>query len=589
MDCLKKSSLFSLPIFLLYFSIILSFNNGVNASHKVFPGLQSTSTVDVKNVHRTGYHFQPPNNWINDPNAPMYYNGVYHLFYQYNPYGSVWGNIVWAHSVSTDLINWIPLEPGIYPSEVFDKYGTWSGSATILPNNKPIILYTGIVDAKNTQVQNYAIPADISDPFLRKWIKPDNNPLIVADVSINKTQFRDPTTCWLGQDGYWRTLIGSVWEKKGLAILYKSRDFMKWTKVQDPLHSVDGTGNWECPDFFPVLLHGTNGLDASYNKKNIKHALKVSLDVTRFEYYTVGKYDTKKDRYIPDKTSIDGLNGLRLDYGNYYASKSFYDLRKNRRIMWGWANESDTVNDDVKKGWAGIQTIPRKLWLDPSGKQLVQWPVEELETLREQKVQLSNRKLNKGDKIEVKGITPAQADVEVTFSFSSLDKAEPFDPNWANLYAQDVCAIKGSTVQGGLGPFGLLTLASQNLEEYTPVFFRVFKAQNKYKVLMCSDASRSTLKNDKTMYKPSFAGYVDVDLTNKTLSLRSLIDHSVVESFGAGGKTCITSRVYPTLAIYDNAHLFVFNNGTETIKIKSLNAWTMGKPKMNWSFGHSSY
>nr|AEV46321.1 apoplastic invertase [Solanum tuberosum] len=589
MDCLKKSSLFSLPIFLLYFSIILSFNNGVNASHKVFPGLQSTSTVDVKNVHRTGYHFQPPKNWINDPNAPMYYNGVYHLFYQYNPYGSVWGNIVWAHSVSTDLINWIPLEPGIYPSEVFDKYGTWSGSATILPNNKPIILYTGIVDAKNTQVQNYAIPANISDPFLRKWIKPDNNPLIVADVSINKTQFRDPTTCWLGQDGYWRTLIGSVWGKQGLAILYKSKNFMKWTKIQHPLHSVDGTGNWECPDFFPVLLHGTNGLDASYNKKNIKHALKVSLDVTRFEYYTVGIYDTKKDRYIPDKTSIDGWKGLRLDYGNYYASKSFYDPSKNRRIMWGWANESDTVNDDVKKGWAGIQTIPRKLWLDPSGKQLVQWPVEELETLREQKVQLSNRKLKKGDKIEVKGITPAQADVEVTFSFSSLDKAEPFDPNWDNLYAQDVCAIKGSTVQGGLGPFGLLTLASQNLEEYTPVFFRVFKAQDKYKVLMCSDASRSTLKNDKTMYKPSFAGYVDVDLINKTLSLRSLIDHSVVESFGAGGKTCITSRVYPTLAIYDNAHLFVFNNGTETIKIKSLNAWTMGKPKMNWSFGHSSY
>ncbi|PHU05648.1 Beta-fructofuranosidase, insoluble isoenzyme CWINV2 [Capsicum chinense] len=106
---------------------------------------------------------------------------------------------------------------------------------------------------------------------------------------------------------------------------------------------------------------------------------------------------------------------------------------------------------------------------------------------------------------------------------------------------------------------------------------------------MCSDASRSTLENGKTMYKPSFAGYVDVELTNKTLSLRSLIDHSVVESFGAGGKTCITSRVYPTLAIYDNAHLFVFNNGTEAIKIETLNAWSMGKPKMNWSFGHSSY
>ncbi|MCD7471171.1 Invertase, partial [Datura stramonium] len=523
------------------------------------------------------------------PNGPMYYNGVYHLFYQYNPYGSVWGNIVWAHSVSMDLINWIPLEPAIYPSKEFDKYGTWSGSATILPGNKPIILYTGIIDANKTQVQNYAIPADLSDPFLRKWIKPDNNPLIVADITINKAQFRDPTTAWLGRDGYWRTLMGSVWGNKGLSILYKSRDFMKWTKVQHPLHSVDDTGNWECPDFFPVLLHGTNGLDASYNEKNIKHVLKVSLDVTRFEYYTIGTYDTEKDRYIPDNTSIDGWKGLRLDYGNYYASKSFYDPSKNRRIMWGWANESDTVNDDVKKGWAGIQTIPRKVWLDPSGKQLVQWPVEELEALRGKKVQIRNCKLNKGDKIEVKGITPAQADVEVTFSFSSLDKAEQFDPNWANLYAQDVCAIKGSTVQGGLGPFGLITLASKKLEEYTPIFFRVFKAQDKYKVLMCSDASRSTLENDKTMYKPSFAGYVDVDLTNKKLSLKSLIDHSVVESFGDGGKTCITSRVYPTLAIYDKAHLFVFNNGTEAVKVETLNAWSMGKPKMNWSFGHSSY
>lgn len=78
----------------------------------------------------------------------------------------------------------------------------------------------------------------------------------------------------------------------------------------------------------------------------------------------------------------------------------------------------------------------------------------------------------------------------MTFSFSSLDKAEPFDPKWADLYAQDVCAIKGSTSQGGLGPFGLATLASKKLEEYTPVFFTVFKAQKNYKVLMCSDARR---------------------------------------------------------------------------------------------------
>ena len=81
-----------------------------------------------------------------------------------------------------------------------------------------------------------------------------------------------------------------------------------------------------------------------------------------------------------------------------------------------------------------------------------------------------------------------QADVEVKFSFSSLDKAETYDPKWVD--AQDVCDKKGSRVQGGVGPFGLLTLASQNLEEFTPVFFRIFKNQNKHVILMCSDARR---------------------------------------------------------------------------------------------------
>ncbi|KAG8376746.1 hypothetical protein BUALT_Bualt09G0095800 [Buddleja alternifolia] len=516
----------------------------------------------------------------------MYYNGVYHLFYQYNPKGAVWGNIVWAHSVSTDLINWKKVEHAIYPSRPFDQFGCWSGSATVIPGKGPIILYTGIIDKNNTQVQNYAVPANLSDPYLRKWVKPDNNPLIVADPFVNKTAFRDPTTAWLGKDGHWRITIGGRRKHRGMSFLYRSRDFMHWTKVKHPLHSTAGTGNWECPDFFPVAVHGKNGLDTSGMGPNIKHVFKVSLDVTRYEYYTLGTYLADKDRYVPDKDMVDGWNGLRLDYGNFYASKSFFDPSKNRRIVWGWANESDSTDDDVKKGWAGIQLIPRTVTLDPNGKQLLQWPVQELESLRGKAVKMGKQKLEKGAKIEIKGITVAQADVDVSFSFDSLDKAEPFDPSWDRYDAQKLCSQKGSTVEGGLGPFGLLTLASQNLEEYTPVFFRVFKAQDKNIVLMCSDASRSTLsknikshvKDGKDAYRPSFAGFVDVDLTDKKLSLRSLIDNSVVESFGAGGKTCITSRVYPILATYNNAHLYAFNNGSETITINSLNAWSMNRP-----------
>ncbi|CAI9097695.1 OLC1v1034165C1 [Oldenlandia corymbosa var. corymbosa] len=569
-------------VLLLLLLFVLVCENGVEASHRVYYEYQSLSSTSssVKQQHRTAYHFQPPQHWINDPNGPMYYNGVYHLFYQYNPKGSVWGNIVWAHSVSTDLINWTPLDPAIFPSKPFDQYGCWSGSATVLPGNKPTILYTGIIDANNTQVQNYAVPANLSDPYLREWVKPDDNPLIVPQIGINKTAFRDPTTAWKGKDGHWRILVGGRRKHRGIAFLYRSRDFKKWVKAKHPLHTKAETGNWECPDFFPVPKIGLKGLDTSVMGTNVKHVLKVSLDVTRYEYYTIGTYDTKKDRYVPDKTLVDGWKGLRYDYGNFYASKTFFDPNKNRRILWGWANESDPVQDDIDKGWAGIQLIPRTITLDPNGKQLIQWPVEELERLRGQNVYMINQVLNKGDRVEVPVGTAAQADVEVTFNFPSLDSAEEFEPSWRKLDAQDVCSETGSTVEGGLGPFGLLTLASENLEEYTPVFFRVFKDGKKYVVLMCSDARRSSLKDG--MYNPSFAGFVDVDLSDKKLSLRSLVDHSVVESFGANGKTCITSRVYPTIAVGDNAHLYVFNNGTTSVTIETLDAWDMKRPdRMN--------
>ncbi|KAK7268022.1 hypothetical protein RIF29_20704 [Crotalaria pallida] len=561
------------PMFLTIFLALCSLciilrNNCVEAFHDIHPQLQSVSVHSVDTLYRTGFHFQPPRNWIN---GPMYYNGVYHLFYQFNPKGAVWGNIVWGHAVSIDLINWKVLEPALYPSKPFDKYGCWSGSTTILPGKGPVILYTGVIDKKSNEVQCYAIPKNASDPFLTKWSKPNTlNPIAFPD-GLNGSTFRDPTTAWRCKDGHWRMLVGGKREKRGMAYLYKSRDFLNWVRAKHPIHSATNTGNWECPDFYPVSLRGKIGLDTSMMGNNVKHVLKSSLDVTRYDYYTVGTYLWNKDKYIPDNTSEDGWGGLRYDYGNFYASKSFFDPSKNRRILWAWANESDTIKDDVKKGWAGIQAIPRTVWLDSNGRQLIQWPVEELNNLRQKVVKLKTQKLKKGDYTKVKGITAAQADVEVTFSFSSLSNAEPFDPRWVN--PQDLCSQKGSNIQGGVGPFGLLTLASEKLEEFTPVFFRIFKASNKHVVLMCSDARSSSLNNE--LYKPSFAGFVDVNLANKNLSLRSLIDHSVVENFGAGGKTNILSRVYPTLAIKNQAHLFVFNNGTEHITVDNLEAWSM--------------
>ncbi|KAI3995527.1 hypothetical protein MKX01_023272 [Papaver californicum] len=559
------------PLLLVLFCFHLLSAGGVQASE-----IQSMNKSNVWSLYRTGYHFQPQKNWMN---GPMYYNGIYHLFYQYNPEGAVWGNIAWGHSVSKDMINWLPLKLAIYPSAPFDINGCWSGSATILQGNKP-----------NRQVQNTAVPKNLSDPFLEEWTKPDYNPLIEPINGINAGLFRDPTTAWLGKDGYWRLVVGNESSNRtGMALLYKSKDFIKWIKVQYPLHSAQ-TGMWECPDFFPVSLTGKEGLDTSASGDRIKHVLKVSLGEKTADHYTVGHYLLSKDQYVPDNTSVDDSTGLRYDYGNFYASKSYFDASENRRILWGWVLESDTEEDDVVEGWAGIQSVPRTLWLDKNEKQLLQWPVEELKTLRMKEVAMENIPLTKGILSEVESqlhryanmknytsSNDSRADVEVTFHLPSLENAELFDPTWVD--AEELCGKKDATVQGEVGPFGLLALASKNLKEYTAVVFRVFKAQDKYIVLMCSGGVRSSLKPGVT--KRSYGAFVDADLGDGKLSLRSLIDNSVVESFASGGKTCITSRVYPTLALGKNAHLYAFNNGTEAVEIAELKAWSMRRATMN--------
>jgi beta-fructofuranosidase len=290
----------------------------------------------------------------------MYYKGRYHLFYQYNPKGAVWADIVWAHSVSRDLVNWEELEPAIRPSIKADQYGCWSGSATMLPDSTPVIMYTGIIlkiNDSNYQVQNLAYPRNKSDPLLREWIKPADNPVIVPEPGMNATLFRDPTTAWRA-NGLWHLVIGSrEGTTQGVAYLYRSHDFKQWTRVRRPLHSAP-TGMWECPDFYPVMVGGwKKGVDTSVSSSSqIKHVLKNSLDARRYDYYTVGSYDRRSEQYVPDNPEGDEHH-LRYDNGNFYASKTFYDPSKRRRILWGWANESDTVADDLAKGWAGIQVI----------------------------------------------------------------------------------------------------------------------------------------------------------------------------------------------------------------------------------------
>lgn len=285
----------------------------------------------------------------------MYYKGVYHFFYQYNPYGPLWGNISWGHAISYDLVNWVQLDVALIPNEPYDIKGCFSGSATILPNGAPAILYTG-VDANLHQLQNLAFPKNMSDPLLNEWVKSSVNPILSPPDGVDPSMYRDPSTGWMGPDGEWRIVIGGqIDHQSGSAILYKSKDFKTWIQSSSPLHFYNKTKMWECPDFYPVVVNGKNGLDTSVQGENIKHVLKASFN--NQDCYVLGKYDPKTDHYHVDVDFMDRKGSLMYDYGRFYASKSFYDGGKKRRIVWSWVNEGDSEADAINKGWSGLQVI----------------------------------------------------------------------------------------------------------------------------------------------------------------------------------------------------------------------------------------
>jgi len=336
---------------------------------------------------------------------------------------------------------------------------------------------------------------------------------------------------------------------------------------------------WECPDFFAVLPGNKGGLDLSAAiPTGAKHVLKVSLD--QCDKYMIGVYDLERDAFEPDAVLDDRRLWLKIDYGNYYASKSFFDSKKGRRIIWGWANESDSDADDVAKGWAGIYAMARTIWLDNDGKQLLQWPVEEVETLRRNEINHQGLELNKGDLFEIEGIDTAQADVEIDFELTSIDDAEPFDPSWL-VDPEKQCREAGASVHGGIGPFGLVVLASGDMKEHTDVHFRVYKSEQKYMILMCSDLGRSSVRPG--LYTPAYGGFFEFDLEKeKKISLRTLIDRSAVESFGGGGRLCIIARVYPVALLDDGGtHIYAFNNGSTTVRVPELKAWSMASAQVN--------
>lgn len=217
----------------------------------------AVATLDpTSQTYRPAIHYSPTHNWMNDPNGLVYYQGVYHLYYQYNPSGTRWGNMSWGHATSTDLLHWTeqPLAiPGDAASDIFsgsivvDKDNT-SGFGTA--ENPPLVAMYTAAYKTGEQVQALAYSTDAG----QTWTKYDGNP--VLDRESN--DFRDPHMFWYDggtpESSYWVVAIVEAVEHR--VLLYKSIDLMSWTFLSDfgPANATGGI--WECPDLFPLAVDG---------------------------------------------------------------------------------------------------------------------------------------------------------------------------------------------------------------------------------------------------------------------------------------------------------------------------------------------
>jgi levanase len=211
----------------------------------------TSESASYREPFRPQFHYTPAKNWMNDPNGLVYYKGEYHLFYQYNPFGSQWGHMSWGHAVSRDLVHWRELPVAIPEqgdemvfsgSAVVDKANT-SGLGT--RRNPPMVaIYTAA--KPGSQAQALAYSTDRGRTFKRY----EGNPVL----DIGSGEFRDPKVFWYAPEREWRMVVAKAVERK--IAIYRSPNLKDWTHLSDfgPANATGGV--WECPDLFPLAVDG---------------------------------------------------------------------------------------------------------------------------------------------------------------------------------------------------------------------------------------------------------------------------------------------------------------------------------------------
>lgn len=469
---------------------------GVPETALCWKELKLSGSFDMANREsfRPVYHHTPAYGWMNDPNGMFYKDGVYHLYFQYNPYGSVWGNMHWGHSTSTDLMHWKFEGCAIVP----DAWGAiFSGSCVVDHENTAgfgkeavVAFYTS---AKSTpwgdiQMQSMAYSLDNGKTFT----KYEGNPILTS----SEKDFRDPKVFWYAPGKHWVMILAVGQHME----IYSSVNLKEWKKESEfgAMQGAHG-GVWECPDLVEIPVEGT---------REKKWVLICNLNPGgpfggSAAQYFVGSFDGKKFvNESPTQTKW-------MDWGkDNYATVTWNNAPDGRCIALGWMSNWQYANNVPTRQYRSANTLARDLTLYREGQELYlkSTPSVEVKKARGKKVSIPSFKVSEKHEI-------------------------------VNLFEEKQGAYEVEIVIQNAGASKIAFSLLNDKGEKVSMYYDLNRKQ------FVMDRSESGTVDFSKDFPAVTVAPVNVD---KELTLRLFVDRSSIEAFGEDGKFVMTNLVFPS-------------------------------------------
>lgn len=494
---------------------------GMPSSSLCWKEIKLSDTFDSSNreTYRPVYHHTPVYGWMNDPNGMFYKDGVYHLYFQYNPYGSMWGNMTWGHSTSTDLTHWTYEGTAIVP----DAWGAiFSGSCVVDKDNTAgfgkgavVAFYTSAKSTPWGDVQSQSMAYSLDNG--KTFIKYEHNPILTS----TERDFRDPKVFWYAPGKHWVMMLAVGQEMQ----IYSSGNLKEWKK-ESSFGAMQGAhgGVWECPDLVEVAVEGS---------KEKKWVLICNLNPGgpfggSAAQYFVGSFDGKKFvNESPTQTKW-------LDWGkDNYATVTWSNAPAGRCIALGWMSNWQYANNVPTTQYRSANTLARDLTLYRVGGELY------LKSKPSPEIKKARAEEKKIPTFEVKG------NYEVASLLADNKGAYEIEMTIENKGTSKI-------------DFSLMNEKGEKVAMYYDVVRKQF----------VMDRSASGIVG----FSRDFPAVTVAPVRNTDqIHLRLFIDRSSVEAFGEEGEYVMTNLVFPA----EPYNRMVFSSDKGSYIVKSMNVYRL--------------